>query len=166
MFDRLSGHHIIFCAGTGILPFLDLFDVVLRKLIFDILEERIGPDAVKPLIPYVRDFIELIEEDFKITLFASIVNTEDFYGRDILENLQELTHSTNQRMFSQNLSFGKKSLMENIMQGNKRFNEDFVMNNLDMKAERVYICGPPVFNHDLPKIIQQTGFDKSRIILV
>lgn len=40
--ENSDGEHIIFAAGTGILPFLDLFDYLLKKLIYEIIKDRFG----------------------------------------------------------------------------------------------------------------------------
>jgi hypothetical protein len=40
--ESSNGIHYIFCNGTGILPFLDVFDFLLRKALFTVLYDRCG----------------------------------------------------------------------------------------------------------------------------
>ena len=37
-----AGEHVIFAGGTGILPFYDLLDFLLKKTIFDIMKKKGG----------------------------------------------------------------------------------------------------------------------------
>lgn len=40
--EHSNGIHYIFCNGTGILPFLDLFDYLLKKALYTTLYDRCG----------------------------------------------------------------------------------------------------------------------------
>jgi hypothetical protein len=42
MTEYSDGEHIIFASGTGILPFLDLFDYLLKKVVYTVIKLNFG----------------------------------------------------------------------------------------------------------------------------
>lgn len=73
-----NGIHYIFAAGTGILPFLDLFDLILKRKLTNVLKFE----------PTGNDFY--LSENFKIILFASFANDEEFIGSEIITKLYDV----------------------------------------------------------------------------
>lgn len=65
--DKSEGVHLLFCQGTGILPFLDLIDFLLRKAIYKILHDQ----RCKEVADYINDnndeYLETLE-NFKLIL--------------------------------------------------------------------------------------------------
>jgi hypothetical protein len=42
-----KGYYIIIAAGTGVLPFMDLFNYLLKKTLLKLIAEKAGPDTAR-----------------------------------------------------------------------------------------------------------------------
>lgn len=140
--------------------------MLLRKAICDVISDRIGTANAEPLYPYCKAAFGTINPNFKISLFASFEHGEDFIAKDIIEPLSDISSTYQLNLFDCYLSYGNASLINTIAGGNTRFTQDFIANHLDTQAERIYICGPPKFNHDLPQFIKNLNVDPRKIFLV
>ena len=74
-----SGQHFAFCAGTGVLVFLDL---VAHLLVLNCFEA----DG-KGIPEEIEDFYQ---KDFKLHLFAAFQSKEQSIGLDLIEALQKV----------------------------------------------------------------------------
>ena len=157
---------MIFCAGTGIYPFLDLFDLLLRKTICDVIADKAGSALAQPLYPYCKAALGTIASDFRVTLYASFDQDEDYIAKDILEPLTDISNNYQLNLFSCYLSYSNTASDQSPIGGNVRYNQDFISNYLDMTAERVYVCGPPKFNHEIPAFNKKLKYDPKKIYLV
>ena len=83
---------MIIAAGTGINPFLDLFDFLLQKIIYRAVKQRFGDQAEK-LNPYAHNF-ELLDQ-IQIRTVASFASKEEFYGSSLLTDLFFLNEAHN-----------------------------------------------------------------------
>ena len=86
--EKSSGEHYIFTGGTGILPFLDFFDYLLKKVVFEtIMKDRNleNIDCPFPHENYVSNSI--LNPKFKVILFASFKDDSEFVGKEILKEL-------------------------------------------------------------------------------
>ena len=90
-----TGVHIAFCAGTGILVFLDLVSTLLIKAAFE--------QAGKPLPEGLAD---RIGPDFKLHLFVSFANRQETIGLDLCEKLNWMSPN-----FKLTVRFGEKQLI-------------------------------------------------------
>ncbi len=86
----LKGTHVVFAAGTGILPFLDLIALTLRF---------VCNKAKNVKILYDEKF-ENISDDFKLVVFVSFVDVKGSVYKQECEMLQEICKSYNLNHFS------------------------------------------------------------------
>ena len=79
---RPNGIHVAFCAGTGVLVFLDLVSQLLLKNAFE-------SDGKK-----VPDEMKFYEDDFEFHLYVAFQDRESAIGLDVIEALE----SVNQKL--------------------------------------------------------------------
>jgi len=146
---RSTGLHYIFAAGTGILPFLDLFDYLLESV----------------LVPGSTS--NIFKNGFKLHIFASFAQMNDFVGRDICEKLiQACRDSDMQDAVKMTIRSREAKENELFTVTKESFDVAFIRKNVTSACERVYICGPPVFNQQLPVAFEEIGLSKTKIIFV
>ena len=84
---------MIIAGGTGVLPFLDFFYFMLRKICmqffkhnnFDVYEKFLNNG-------FNSKYLEFIENDMlKVSFFGAFENLNEFYGKDIIENLYKIS---------------------------------------------------------------------------
>ena len=59
--NKSAGCYYIFANGTGILPFLDLFDFLLRKTMWISLKKKFGVNVAKIINAYEEDFDNILD---------------------------------------------------------------------------------------------------------
>lgn len=103
------GNNIVIVGGTGILPFLDLFDLLLKKAIF-------MAAALQPSEIPIADTINVFSIDFpnllpkvKVRLFASFSCTDEFKSYAWLLDLHLISKKLNLELFELNLRIPKQS---------------------------------------------------------
>ena len=94
-----QGHYVIIAGGTGVLPFLDFFYYLLKKITFEYfsksmmgLEFLFNDDGKE----YVNNFVY---GKFSLTFFGAFSSDENFYGYEIIENLAKICSETNKRKY-------------------------------------------------------------------
>lgn len=105
--NQSRGTHIIFAAGTGILPFLDLFDYLLRKCVYTVLADKCGDEDANIMNPFNENYIEDLPEDFKIILYGSFTTVEEFYGYKIISDVFTMNRMYNLNIFDCLINFSK-----------------------------------------------------------
>ena len=164
--SKSVGEHYFFAAGTGILPFLDLFDAFLRKMIYGILEKKVDTKILDGINIIQKYLAESFNKDLKFKLFLSLRELDDFVGKEIIEKLSELSQNTGNGIFEATIKCEKANQFKFVKQTKERFEAAYVSNVLDSKASKVYICGPPKFNESIYQYSINKGIDKDNIILV
>ena len=97
--EHSNGIHYIFCNGTGILPFLDLFDFLLKKALYTILYDQVGPQEADRMNPMGDDYINTFGSDFRVMLIGSFRNKNEFHGYPIVQDLYFICKSFNLHYF-------------------------------------------------------------------
>lgn len=69
-----SGLNVVFCAGTGLLVFLDLVTHVARKMTQQLSEKEES----------------MLNDDFKLIVFVSFQSREEAIALELLESMAEL----------------------------------------------------------------------------
>ena len=69
--EKTTGNIVIICGGTGILPFVDFFDYLLKKSIYSVLNKVFGKDAAEKGNPFNEDYNTTFGERFNVKLFAA-----------------------------------------------------------------------------------------------
>lgn len=149
MTSESSGVHCIFAAGTGILPFLDLFDYLLEG----VLDPSSGNNVFK--------------NGFKLHLFASFAELKDFIGLDICEKLAQACKDKGMGDAFKMIIRAKDAKTNELYTVTKEvFDNAFVQKHADKECTRAYICGPPVFNQQVPSGLNLIGIPNNKIIMV
>ncbi|KRX02685.1 Cytochrome b5-like heme/steroid binding domain [Pseudocohnilembus persalinus] len=168
-----QGNFFIFCAGTGILPFMDLLNFFLNKAIFLAAKEILGSSKKAEEFTSLKSYeIEEPLKNFTLKVYASFNSQEDFIGKDIIEPLQQINDKFNLKICNLTLRFSDKFKSKIVKTVDQRFDKQFIQtefsklkinysqdqNDLQQQkqgqVERVWICGPPTFQKIIPEAIQ------------
>jgi hypothetical protein len=84
--DEFTGRTVIISLGTGILPFLDLFDFLLKKTIYQVfkLEEK---ENLLQFVKPEQDYDQIMK-NASFELYGSFSNSKDFLGADWIHKLE------------------------------------------------------------------------------
>ena len=144
-----TGLHYIFAAGTGIYPFLDLFD--------HLLESFIDPDNTT----------NLFKKGFKLRVFFSFREIEDFIGLELCEKLFTATQKKGlSDAFKLIIRVPGLREFESFPVVEQTFDDVFIDTYVDKNCKRVFVCGPPVFNYQVPISLNIAGIPKDKITLL
>lgn len=147
--EATTGLHYIFAAGTGIFPFLDLFDYLFE----DVLEYK----NAKSIFKY----------GFKLHIYASFTEFEDFIGLDICKKIVRICKTKKyEDAFKITIRARNAKESEFYSVTEDSFDDLFIEENLNFHCEKVYVCGPPVFNLQIPISLELFGIPKDKIVLV
>jgi len=157
------GTHYILCAGTGILPFLDLLDCMLYKCILDVLESKgKAGDLAETLrtlgLDFTRGFPSL-----KIKMVAYFGSLNESYGFDILRKLAELSKKYDLDVFELDMNNFSDEYVQSVP---KKFYVGFLERRLFKNCEGYYVCGPPRFNKEILTSLLELEIPPERIIIV
>ena len=125
-----SGHHFAFCAGTGVLVFLDL---VAHLLIMNCFE------ADGKGLP--EEMEQFYDKDFKLHLFVAFQSKDQSIGLELIEALERVNKVLGVDNFQAYVRFSET-------EGPKmpRWTPGFVESALEMysgEIKKVWVCGPP-----------------------
>lgn len=131
-----SGLHVAFCAGTGVLVFLDLVAHLLMRNVF---LSKLSDENVDPQFKWIK-------QDFEFHLYVAFQDSDQSIGLELceaLERINEKLHYTNFKLTIR--------LSEDIYAKKKppRWDEKYIMAELTPhagKLKKVWVCGPPILN--------------------
>ena len=131
-----SGLHIAFCAGTGVLVFLDLVAHLLMRNVFL---------AKQPVDQVDPQFLQL-KDDFEFHLYVAFQDADQSIGLQLCEGLERI----NERLKYTNFKLTIR-LSEDIYAKKKppRWDEKYIESELTPhagKLKKVWVCGPPILN--------------------
>ena len=148
-----GGVNIIFVGGTGILPFMDLFAYIGRR----ILKKHNPRCAIFP-----DELFTDLANDAQFVIYAYFPTREDCIGIELLEAIEKLHQKHGKAdMFKLNLSLTRKG-------GRKHNNEEIVellseYKQIHGRINKLWVCGPPVMNDQfqrlMPTIQERTGIE-------
>lgn len=163
-----SGSYYIFAGGTGILPFMDLLEYLLKKAIFTPNKEN--EKALSPSFNiYKEDYVGTFNNNFKITLFGSFKNDDEFIGSDIVVNLYEIVKAKKLGFFDMKIRFSEKETnFEKIPLISGYFDSKFMKENIsnDENMKKIYVCGPPTMQKKLFDDLQICKIEENKIHFV
>ena len=100
-------------------------------------------------------------------IYGSFAEIKDCVGFELIKRLSIINSQMNNSNFKAFFKFSNGEKDADIVTLNERFTQDFVENVMsDCLPERIYVCGPPQFNRDIPEFALNCGFSKDRIIIV
>ncbi|EGR34866.1 hypothetical protein IMG5_000940 [Ichthyophthirius multifiliis] len=82
-----DGDHIIFVAGTGVLPFIDLLDYLLKKVIYTVIKANFGQQEANLINPYGEKYEQTLQNNFRIKFYGCFESKSMFYGYQIVSDL-------------------------------------------------------------------------------
>ena len=130
-----SGVHIAFCAGTGVLVFLDLVSHLMLRSYY---KHYVEPSKVPTHMMQLKD-------DFEFVFFVSMLSMDSEIGLNICEALEKVNRKLGETNFKLTVRISKRwDGMRGVVWG-----EDFVDEHLTPyagKIRKVWISGPPVMN--------------------
>lgn len=148
-FDDIKAKNsvILIAGGNGILPYLDLLDLLLKKMIYLYFQsQNLDTKLIKP----EQDYEGLFDQQ-KFTLVAAFENKEEFIGLEIIQSLDHLNKKLGLDLFEVLIRIkrepekGFESI--NLPFTNERFNKRLLEKLiLHRRANKVYLCGTPGMN--------------------
>ncbi|CAD8152680.1 unnamed protein product [Paramecium octaurelia] len=148
------GKIVIICGGTGIFPFLDLLDFLLKTITYSITLNKFGKQVADNLNPHECQF----NTNIHITLFFAVANRAELIGSDILFPIIQLQKHLESEVLRLIIKI-RGERYEGVETIDERFSKvmfDRVLGkNLDY--QRYLICGPPQMQASVPPILQEMG---------
>ena len=164
---KSKGNHIIVCGGTGILPFIDLLDFLLRKSIYHVLSTTMGKKVAEQTNFFKEDFEEAFGSKFKVILYGAFQTKEEFEYFGFILNLFNINKKYNLNYFDMILRFTDGTELPGVKTINSYFDDNFFSTNVIAgECNKVFICGNPKMNKLIPEICINNQIEKEKIYLV
>ena len=146
-----NGVHVAFTGGTGVLVFIDLVALLLRK--------NLGLIKNDHNIPIFKP-----GATFKFVLYVSFPNREDSVALELIEGLSEITKALKLKNFHLELRISNEGKSQ-------RWDKNFIVRHIDIWKKQglkmVYVCGPPVmntvFDQTLESLVEKKVLRRSQI---
>jgi hypothetical protein len=135
---------VIFAAGTGIIPFLDLVSFTLRYMIHRICNEKYNYSKNKLFDNEKEEMEASVGPDYKLEIFYSVQDKSSAVFLKIIDQMQELETKYKLNVFKINFRFSTSD--------KRRWDTDFINSCLKSESsliEKVYIVGPVGFMDDI-----------------
>jgi hypothetical protein len=141
-----SGVHIAFCAGTGVLVFLDLISHLLLRSYY---KHYVKPEDVPESMLQLKD-------DFVFVFYVSMLSMDSEIGLNMCEALDKVSRKLGETNFKLTVRISKRW---DGFRG-EVWDEKFVEDNLSQysnKIRKIWISGPPSMNETLDKSLEKLG---------
>jgi len=162
-----NGTHIIFCGGTGILPFIDLLDFLLKKSIYHILLTTLGKTMAEQTNYFKEDYESAFGSKFKVILYGAFQTKEEFEYFGFILTLFNINKKYNLNYFDMILRFTDGTELPGLKIINSYFDDNFFSSNIVAdECSKVFICGNPKMNKLIPEICIKNQIGKDKIYLV
>jgi len=138
-----TGVHVAFCAGTGVLVFLDLISHLLLRSYY---KHYVDPAKVPKEMNQLKDGVD----GFQFIFYVSMLSMDSEIGLNICEALQKVNRKLGETNFKLTVRISKRW---DGFRG-QVWDEKFVESNLTPYAgqiRKVWISGPPGMNEGLDK---------------
>ena len=158
----LGGTIYLFAGGTGILPYLDFLDYLLKKAIFTVSSKN----NIEITNLFSEDYINTFYPSLRVVLFGAFSVKEDFIGFKTIKRLQEISQENQLNLFEMIIKLDKGEL-EGVQMWSGHFDMKFMLKHMNStNVSRVYVCGPPKMNKTVPLHLERIGIPKTKVILV
>lgn len=158
--NKLTGTHIIFAAGTGVLPFIDLISFTLRYVVKKVSKERFN--NINNIIDPNEPFEDIVSSTFKLHFFATFAIPQDVIFGDVCEELDRFDRRYNLGVFR----YTKRISSESEKRWDSKFIEHTVAANYK-NVNKVYLIGPIAFMDNIKEALLETNcVEKDNILLV
>ncbi len=160
--NKLKGTHVVFAAGTGIVPFIDLITFTLRYMVYKVSKNHFKKEDNLLLNNENATFKDILDPSFRIHLFTTFANPESAIYMNVFQELEKLDQKYNLDVFKLTTRYSSEKT--------ERWNKNFIHKNLTpikSAINRVYLIGPVPFMDDIKAGLIETGVaDKKHIIFV
>lgn len=131
-----SGRCIAIGGGTGVIPFLDLVELLYWKKV----DPYQSPDILN---------------DLQLTMYVSFTSKEDFVGEELL--------TATAQIYRDDDTF---ELYDRLDPKVGRINQDLVNRLVPEDSTFVWVCGPSVFNGAVRELLDNTNVSQEAIVIL
>lgn len=130
-------------------------------------KQKAGLEAAKKINVYNEDFDQVFSDGFLVEIYGYFTEIKDCVGFELIKHLGVICRQNKLPMFKAFLRFSNGDQCFDVERLNDRCSEQFVEKVLNEgPTERIYVCGPPQFNKDVPEFALNHGLTKDKIILI
>ena len=133
-----SGVHIAFCAGTGVLVFLDLLSHLLMRSYY------------KHYHAWMPEDMDQLDDNFVFLFYVSMLSMDSEIGLNICEALQKVNRKLGENNFKLTVRISKRWDGHRGQVWDEKF-VDEALTPYAGKIRKVWISGPPGMNEGLDK---------------
>jgi NAD(P)H-flavin reductase len=162
--ESFSGRCVIMTIGTGYLPFIDLFDFLLKKAAHNLFKSANRQDLLQTIQP-AQDY-EKILKGASFEFFGSFASKADFVGVEWIEKLYQMSEDGDMGLFRAQIKIEKNQGGVNLPMTNSFFNYNFVKEKLfrdGTKPDKLILCGTSEFMKSVAGYCEDLGFPRGRI---
>lgn len=160
--DNFSGRVAIIAAGTGILPFIDLLDLLYKKTIYQALSLA-GKDTsvVKPEQNYDKLF-----SGSKFKLLCAFRSLEDFVGWEWIDQMAQVSKDKELNNFECVVRLKDNKAFEGVRKVSNRFDAKFLKKELSEGFDKIWLCATPEMHEILYQALVKIGINENKIVFV
>jgi len=126
-----------------------------------------GRDIVQEANVFKQDFENIFGDKFKVILFAAFQSKEEIDYLDFILTLYKINKKYNLNYFDMILRFNDKSTIEGAATTNSYFDAKFIKENVIVDhCSKIFVCGNPKMNKEIPEICIKNQIEKEKICLV
>ncbi len=161
--NRLENVHVVFAAGTGINPFVDLIAFVLRYAVHKISKDNFGIHSNMLMANEAESFNQIVSDNFQLHLYLSIRDRLSAIFLDVCEELANLD-----RKYSLNI-FKLHAIITSETGKDHKMNENFMLSQFDLirnSIRQFYIVGPIGYMDDIRQSLINSGISNTEKIFL
>lgn len=161
--QQFSGQVIMIAGGTGILPFLDLLEFLLKKAIYEVCKQNeLNASFIQPSQDY-----SVYYPNAKFTFLGAFRSVDDFVGLDIVSNLVGVCQKNKLDMFDAMVKVKGLTGQHGIPTTESHFNLDLMRQYINNPAKQlILICGPPPMQATLHSELLSLNVPNDNIVFV
>ena len=144
-----SGVHVAFCAGTGVLVFLDLLSHLLLRSYYKHYQDEIPSE------------LDQLDDSFVFLFYVSMLSMDSEIGLNICEALQKVNRKLGENNFKLTVRISKRWDGFRGQVWDEKF-VDEALTPYTGQIRKVWISGPPSMNEGLDKAFDNLA-DKLQI---
>jgi len=159
-----KGTRVILCAGTGILPFLDLLNYLLMKTMYNELKKKFNEQIAESINVFKENYATASDPTFNVQFFGAFPNPNEIPGGDILNKLALVSQKSENPIFKAKIRNSHDINIESVY---GYFNQQNLSESLKINdVEHIYICGTPSFNREMYLSLKKLNCKIEKVSLV
>ena len=159
--NKLGGSYVIFAAGTGLLPFIDLISFTLRYAAHKVSKDVYSCSDNILYPTEASDFEKIVGNDFQLHVFISFANLNTAFFLDVCEKLEKFDLKYNLNIFKLYIRISSVNRV--------KWDEYFMKEKLGSICKNInktMIVGPIGFMDDVRRDLISSGIVKSENIFL